>query len=125
LRADRVYEREIELSGVIGEADWERSTFRLRLLDGDSAIVQMPPTFHSQARKFGGRDRHVTVVKGVGAYDSWDKLQKVVSVESLDVQLNYDLASRIDTLAALGRWAGSTAMAFRPIRRNFRQLAKP
>lgn len=101
LAADKVYEREIEVSGTIGEADWERSTFRLRLADGSTAVIPMPETFHSQAREFGGRSRHQVTVTGIATFDSWDKLQKVIAVESLEIQLDYQLSARFDALLAL------------------------
>jgi hypothetical protein len=101
LAAEKVYEREIELSGTIGEADWEKSTFRLRLADESHAVVPMPESFHAQARKFGGRERYQVTVKGIATYDSWDKLQKVISVDSLEIQPDYQLAARFDALLAL------------------------
>ncbi len=101
LAADKVYEREIELSGSIGEADWEKSTFRLRVADGTQATVPMPESFHAKAREFGGRPRHQVTVKGVAAYDSWEKLQKIVSVDSLDIQKDFQLAARFDALSDL------------------------
>lgn len=101
LAADKFYEREIELSGTIGEADWERSTFRLRMADGSQIVVPMPSSFHALAREYGGRVRHQVTVKGIGAYDSWERLDKVLSAESLDVQPNYQLAARFDALSAL------------------------
>ena len=112
LAAEKVYEREIELGGTIGEADWEKSTFRLRLSDNTYAVIPMPESFHSDARKFGGRNRHQVTVKGVGTFDSWDKLQKVISVESLDVQLDYQLSARFDVLAELAdRWLDGLGIA--------------
>jgi len=69
LAADKVYEREIELSGTIGEADWEKSTFRLRLADASFAVIPMPESFHVQARKFGGRNRYQVTVKWICTYD--------------------------------------------------------
>jgi len=101
LAADKVYERELELNGAIGEADWEKSSFRIRMADGSSAVIPMPQSFHSQASKYGGKSRHQVTVKGIGAYNSWDLLQKVVSTESLEVQPDYQLASRLDELRAL------------------------
>lgn len=101
LAAAKVYEREIELSGTIGEADWEKSTFRLRLADGSYAVIPMPESFHAQAREFGGRSRYQVSVKGIGTFDSWDKLQKVISVESLEIQPDYQLSARFDALLAL------------------------
>ncbi len=101
LAVEKVYEREVELQGTIGEADWEKSTFRLRLTDGAQAVIPMPESFHAQAREFGGRLRFQVTVKGVATFDSWDKLQKVVSVEYLDIQPNYKLAEAFDALTEL------------------------
>lgn len=101
LAADTVYEREVELTGSIGEADWEKSTFRLRMGDGGQAIIPMPEHFHAKAREFGGRPRHQVVVYGIATFDSWDRLQKVLSVDSLEVSKNYQLASRFDELMSL------------------------
>ena len=101
LAADKVYERAVELSGSIEEADWEKSTFRLRLTNGTRTVVPMPASFHAQARSYGGRHRHQVTIRGVGAYDSWDQLQKMVSVTSLEVQQDYQLAMRFDELRTL------------------------
>jgi len=101
LAADTVYEREIELVGTIAEADWEKSTFRLRLADGTSMTVPMPRSFHEDARNYGGRDRHQTTVKGVGEFDSWDRLQRVKSVDNLEVQTDAYLSSRLESMASL------------------------
>ncbi len=101
LSADKVYEREIELNGTIGEADWEKSTFRLRLPDGTQAVIPMSESFHSQAREFGGRNRHQVTVKGIATFDSWDKLQKVISAEVPEIQPDYQLSARFDVLLAL------------------------
>jgi len=123
LAADRVYEREIELSGTIGEADWEKSSFRLRLGDGSQAVIPMPQSFHPQAREFGGRSRHQVTVKGVATYDSWDKLQKVISVESLEVQPDYQLSARFDALLALAEgWMDGKGIA--PDPRKLAQVAE-
>ena len=102
LAADQVYEREIELTGTIEEVDWERATFRMRLTDGSKATVPMPDSFQAAARRCGGRPRHQVTVRGVGTYDSWDKLQKVLSVESpLEVQEDFQIAARFDEIRSL------------------------
>ena len=101
LEADTVYERPIELTGTIVEANWEKSSFQIRLADGTLAVVPMPESFHAQARNYGGRPRHQVTVQGVGAFDSWDRLQKIVSVDSLEVQPDYQLAVKFDELRAL------------------------
>lgn len=101
LAAEGVYEREIDLVGSIGEADWEKSSFRLRLSNGSQTTVAMPESFHSKAREFGGRPRHQVNFKGIAAFDSYDNLQKVVSVDSLEIQPNYELVKRLDELSEL------------------------
>ena len=101
LAANAVYEREVELNGFIGEADWEKGTFRLRLADGSQTIVPMPESFYDRIRQSGGRSGDYVFVKGVAAYDSRERLQKVRAVESLEVIKNYSLAMQFDELAQL------------------------
>jgi hypothetical protein len=101
LAVDGVYEKEVDLLGAIEEADWTKSTFRLRPPDGSPITVPMPEQFHSKAREYGGRSRHLVAVSGIATYDSRDRLQSVVNVSSLEIQPNYVLASRFDELAEL------------------------
>ncbi len=101
LAADRVYEKEVDLLGNIAEVDWEKSTFRLRIVDGSQVHVPMPDSFHNKAREYGGKPRHQVALKGVASYDSWDRLQKLISVESLEVVRNYAIATRMDELAQM------------------------
>lgn len=101
LAADQVYEKEVDLLGSIAEVDFEKFSFRLRLADGGQVNVVMPDSFHNKAREYGGKPRHQVALKGVAAYDSWDRLQKLVSVESLDVVKNYAIATRMDELAQI------------------------
>lgn len=58
LAASEEYEREVELQGYIGEVDWEKSTFRLRLADNSQTIAPLLPGFWDEAREYGGRSRH-------------------------------------------------------------------
>jgi hypothetical protein len=101
LAADQVYERETSLLGYIEELDFAKSTFRLKLIDGGQAVVPMPDSFHNNARTYAGRSRHQISVFGVGAYDSWDHLQKVISVDLLDVIKNYAISEKIDEISQL------------------------
>lgn len=101
LAADQVYEKEVDLIGSIAEVDWERSTFRLRLADGGQISVPIPDSFHNKAREFGGKSRHQVTLKGIAAYDSWDRLHKLVSVDSLEVIRNYAISIRLDEIAQL------------------------
>lgn len=101
LAASEEYEREVELQGYIGEMDWDKSTFRLRLADGNQVVVPLLPSFREEAREYGGRARHWVVVKGVGAFDAWDRLKRILSAESSEVLRNFQIASRLDELAQL------------------------
>jgi hypothetical protein len=86
LSASRVYEKEIELMGVIGELDWERSTFRLRMDNNQQATVPLSESNKPIAREYGGRNRFKVLVKGIGSFDASDRLDQVISVSSLEVQ---------------------------------------
>lgn len=101
LAANKQYEREVEVSGSIEEANWAKSTFQLRLLDGRQLVIPMPEIFHAQAGKIGGHPRHLVIVQGVGAFNSWDKLEKIVSVESLEIQQDFQLAAKFEELSSL------------------------
>jgi hypothetical protein len=101
LAANKQYEREIEVCGTIEEANWAKSTFQLRLLDGRQLVIPMPESFHAQAGRYGGHPRHLVVVQGVGAFNSSDRLEKMISVDSLEIQQDYQLAAKLDELAAL------------------------
>ena len=101
LAADQVYEREVKLEGLVGQVDWDNSTFRMRLTTGGQMTIPMADSFHDKARQVGGKNRSQVVVTGVGAFDSWERLQKVVSVDAIDVQPNYAIAARFRELAIL------------------------
>lgn len=102
LAADQVYEREISLNGYIEEVDFARSSFRLKPGDSSPAVViPMMDSFHNTARTYGGRERHQIRVVGVGAYDSYERLQKIISIESLEVTKNYVISARFDEISQL------------------------
>ena len=101
LAASEEYEREVELQGYIGEVDWDRSTFRLRLADNSTMDVPLLPSFHDEARAYGGRSRHWVIVKGVGTFNAWDRLKRILSTESSEVVKNFEIANRLDELARL------------------------
>ncbi len=123
LAVNTVYEREVELYGSIAEADWEKSSFRLRLKDGSQTTVPMPETFHNKVRQYGGRSRDYVAVKGIAAYDPWERLQRILSVESLEIIRNYVLTVRFDELAQLeDGWYEGHGVA--PKGGNFELIAK-
>lgn len=101
LAADQVYEREVTLLGYIEEVDFLKSSFRLRLTDGGQATIPMPDSFHNNARTYAGRPHHFVGLLGVGTYDAWDRLQKVISVDSLEVAKNHAISARFDEISQL------------------------
>ena len=112
LAANRVYEREVELSGFIEEGDWSKDTFRLRLSDGSQATLPMSKNFHDMIRQSGGRDRDYVFFKGIATYDSLERLQKVLNVESIEVIKNFPLAVQFEELAQLENgWYESQGIA--------------
>jgi hypothetical protein len=102
LDAQQFYAKEVELSGTIAETDWEKNTFRLRLEDGTALHgVPLPAPFREFARTAGGKERTVVVVKGIGVFDAWERLQKLSDTHHLELFPNQALASQIEALAAL------------------------
>jgi hypothetical protein len=124
LAANKVYEREVDLIGLITETDYDKSTFRLRLLEGNHAVIApMPEEFREGIRQAGGRERFYVAVKGVATYDSWDHIQKVVTIDTLEVVRNYPLVARFDELAQLeDGWYDGEGLA--PDRENFDHFAQ-
>lgn len=112
LAADQVYQKEVDLLGSIAEVDWEKSSFRLRLADGGQVNVVMPDSFHNKAREFGGKTRHLVSLKGVATFDSWDRLQRLVSVDSLEVTKNFAISMRLDEIAQIANgWFEGSGLA--------------
>lgn len=101
LEAESVYERPMELAGTIIEVNWEKASFQLRPKAGQPILVPLLEGHEWLPRKYGGLPRHQAIVRGVGAYDSRENLVKVVSVDSMELQPNYELANRFDELRGL------------------------
>lgn len=101
LAAGKEYKRELELTGVITEIDAEKSAFRLRTDDGKSVPIAMNDSFKEEAREAWGRQRRIITVKGIGTFDSYDKLLSFKPIGSADVQFDAELSSIFETLTAL------------------------
>ncbi len=101
LAAQRVYTKDVELSGIVEETDYAKQTFRLRLKDGPAVIVTLPDVFKESVRAAGGKDRTVATVKGVGVYDAWDRLQKIAETHHLELLPNAALADELEELMNL------------------------
>lgn len=112
LAASAVYEREVELSGYIEEADWEKSTVRLHLSDGTQVSLAMTETLREHVRQSGGNKRDCVFVKGVALYDSRERLQRITSIDSAEMVRNYELAATFDNLTQLeDAWFEGTGKA--------------
>jgi len=101
LDAQRVYSKHVELVGRVGEIDWEKQTFRLRLEAGTAITAPLPEHFSELIRQAGGKDRTIVSIKGVGVFDVYDHLQKLTETQHLELLPNQVLASQIEDLATL------------------------
>jgi hypothetical protein len=101
LAEDQFYERETSLTGYIEEVDFGNATFRLRLADKGQVTTPMPESFHNIARYYAGHPRHLVSITGIGAYDSADHLQKIVSVASLETYRNHAIWAKLDEISLL------------------------
>ena len=115
LAVDKEYEREIDINGFVEEADWQKSSFRLRHLDGSKSTIPMSESFHDQIRKIGGNQRHLVSVSGIGAFDEWDRLRKVLTSDFIEIQTNYELNRRFEELKELkDGWFDGAGLAPNP-----------
>lgn len=101
LDAQRVYSKDVELTGRIGEIDWEKQTFRLRLASGAAVTAQLPEHLADFARQAGGKDRTLVSIRGVGVYDAFDQLQKITETRHLELLPNQFLADQMDEFSNL------------------------
>ena len=101
LAAQKVYTKDVELTGTVGETDWEKHTIRLRLEEGTAVNAPLPDAFEELARKAGGKERTLVQIKGIGIFDAWDRLQKLAETHHMELLPNQSLAVRIDALAML------------------------
>jgi hypothetical protein len=101
LDANQVYSKDVELTGRIGEIDWEKQTFRLRLETGSAVTAQLPEHFNELTRQAGGKERTIVSIRGVGFYDAFDQLQKITETHHLELLTNQVLASQIEDLSAM------------------------
>lgn len=115
LAADDYYQDKVELAGTIEEANWKSETFRLRLSSGEPVDVPMPIFFRKDAGEYGGRDRFQVTVTGIATYDAKGQLHSVLKVRSVDVQPDYQIASRFDQIGSLAAgWHEGAGVAIDP-----------
>ncbi|MFN0079886.1 MAG: hypothetical protein ACKVY0_25760 [Prosthecobacter sp.] len=101
LAVQKTYQREVEMAGVIEETDWKNQTFRLRLDDGTAATAPFSAFYDPLVRQAGGITRTRVLLRGVGVFDAYDKLQKVAQTEHLEASENHALAAQFEVLAGL------------------------
>lgn len=95
------YEKEIELSGYIAEADWDKSTIKLHLDDDCLVTVPVQKEFHDEVRASWGKQRNRVFIRGVAIYDTRERPREILSVESIEVVRNYDISVIFEELEAL------------------------
>lgn len=113
LAAKSRYEDAIELVGTVEEVNWKRDkeTFRLRIADR-LVDLPMPKAFEKHARNCGGKERIQVTVKGLGEFDAKGDLKRVIKVRSFEVQPDFQIATRLDEIAALADgWHDGTGVA--------------
>ena len=94
---------DIILRGSIPEADQKRKTFELEIINGSR--VQAPITTQHMAtvlEAFNGYDKGLKVsIEGIGRFNRANRLQKIESVEHINLLDPNDIGARIDELRCL------------------------
>jgi hypothetical protein len=101
LSAQKFYTKEVELIGAVGEIDWEKRTFRLRLDNNQPVNASLPDWADDLVRRAGGVERSRVLLKGIGIYDAWDHLLKVSAANHLELSENHALATKLESLSEL------------------------
>lgn len=101
LAADKIYQKEVTITGLVTGIDWNKDTFKVRLTDGKQIEVPLDKDYQDNVRALGGKERHQAILTGVVAYDAWDIPKKMISVDSLEFIKNHAITSRLDELAQL------------------------
>lgn len=113
LAANQVYEKEISMEGHLDAPNFERGQFLLRHENGNSTTCPLPEDFHDDVRRIVGIDRHRLAIKGTGAFDAWDQLKRVLEINELEVQLNYQISQKLESFLLLkAGWCGEGSLAF-------------
>lgn len=103
LTGKRFYEKEVELSGFIEEADWDKSTFRLKLSEDSVVSIFFNDELidEEKIRTSWGRPRDCVFVKGIARFDRFERIQNFVSIESVDIIRNFEISIAFDNIALL------------------------
>lgn len=101
LAVQKTYLREVEFSGQIGEVDWSKQTFRIRLEGGLAATAPFHPGIETLVRQAVETARTWVTLRGVGVFDAYDKLQRVSATDHLEISPNHALGVQFEALARL------------------------
>lgn len=98
------FTEETSVRGTIPEADQERMTFQLQLLDGKRIRAPLPTQhFDTILQAFHGyRTGTRVLLQGVGAFDRAQRLQGLKSVDHISILDPRDVPARLDELRSLG-----------------------
>lgn len=97
------YSKEAILRGTVPEADQERQTFQIQLVNGSRVQAKLEPVHsHTILRAFNNyHSGQKIAVQGVGTYDRTDRLQMLESVDHVSELESLDIGARIDELKLL------------------------
>jgi hypothetical protein len=116
---------EVSLRGSVPEADQERKSFQLHVIGGPRVGAPLEPQhLPTVLEAFAGYNQGVHVLlQGIGRYNRQNRLQKVDSVEHINVLDPCDVASRLEELKELGEgWLDGHGVA--PSREGIDWLAQ-
>ena len=88
----------VALRGLIPEADQDRRTFKLQLLNGHTVTIPIPdPHIDTILKAFNGYRQDTRVLlKGIGKYDRQNRLVGVELVEHISLLDPLDIPTRLD-----------------------------
>ena len=88
----------VALRGLIPEADQDRKTFKLQLLNGHTVIIPIPdPYIDTILKAFNGYRQDTRVLlKGIGKYDRQNRLIGVELFEHISLLDPLDIPARLD-----------------------------
>lgn len=108
LQTSRVYQKEVEITGIIEEFDLKKQTVRFRHEDGSETtmaitdkILEFVRNYTLSGTDLSGSKRHKITAKIIGSFNSADVLHKVVEVKDAEPLPNYELATRFEAILGL------------------------
>jgi len=97
---DKSYTEAVTLYGYVTEADKDRKSFQVRLLNGSHVFVPDLSVAEKNVLEAFSNDNRVRL-NGIGSYSFDNSLQSINSVESVDILDTLDVGMRIEELKLL------------------------